>query len=563
MGFMGIKREHLQRYQNPWVFFLCLFCLLLFNVGLRPLATPDEGRYVEIPREMLETNNYVVPHLNGLPYLEKPPLVYWTVALSLKVFGINTIGARFPLVVFGLLGCLIVYAFSRLYQKRPYNLLPPLILGTSVLYFVLSRILVLDLCVTVWMTASLLAFYRSTLLQPSKKRLLFILAYGISMAGSVMTKGLIGIVLTGSIIVLWIFWTRQWRFLRIAFHPLALLSFLLLATPWHVLAWMQIKEFPWFYFIHEHFLRYTTYIHGRYQPFWFFIPIVFFGFFPWTPFLLSDFKRDSFSKKACQLYSFLWIWIGVIFLFFTASHSKLIPYILPIFPPLALLTGIALEKFLEKKEQPSFLFYFHGSLFIFIGIGLLIGRFLNLIQITEGLFCIEKLNTLVIAVALVFIVMGAGLLYKKHTSRTVFKITLVGHVVILMLVTFLDPLIQRVLPANVVANFIQNQNLPDYEVIVYRDYPQDLPVYLNHTVRILRYRGELFFGHTLKPHFLQILNDDQTKRLWEKKPCFIVMLSKRHGLIDEHLAHFLSPLCVVYKREPYLVLSNQENFKRS
>ena len=268
-------------YHLVFLFFSLLFALFLFLLSHRPLATPDEGRYVEIPREMLETGEYITPHLNGLPYFEKPPLTYWITAASLYVFGENTFAARIPLAIFAFFGCFALYIFMRTKAPVFYSLTPSFVLATSTLYFGMARILTLDLFVSIWITLAMLSFYQST--QKPHKPLLSVF-YGLSMAGAVMTKGFIGVVLPGFTILCWIAYQQNGQLLKKAFHPYALLAFFVFATPWHVLVAMHNPSFAWFYFVHEHFLRYTTVIHGRFQPFWFFIPVVILGSFPWIVF---------------------------------------------------------------------------------------------------------------------------------------------------------------------------------------------------------------------------------------------------------------------------------------
>src|SRR5262249_20671259 len=126
--------------------------------------------------------------------------------------------------------------------------------------------------------------------------------------------------------------------------------FLVMVAPWHVLVSLKNPEFPYFYFIYEHFTRFTTLEHGRFQPWWFFIPILFLGLFPWVYFLPQAIYEAQ-KKLSKEVFQFLGLWVGFIFLFFSFSHSKLIPYILPVFPPLALLLGIYGGKFWRENKN--------------------------------------------------------------------------------------------------------------------------------------------------------------------------------------------------------------------
>lgn len=176
--------------------FLIIGLGVLFLVGLgnRPLSSPDEGRYVEIPREMVMSGDYVTPHLNGLKYFEKPPFVYWLEAVPLKLGFTSEFAMRLPIAFFALLGCLSCYAFAARTFSRSTGLISAVVLGTSTLYFALSRIILLDLVFSVLTASGLFAFIIGIKLSPGKERRFHLLIAAITTALAVLTKGLIGIV---------------------------------------------------------------------------------------------------------------------------------------------------------------------------------------------------------------------------------------------------------------------------------------------------------------------------------------------------------------------------------
>ncbi len=140
-----------------------LICLLFtFMLGNRPLSVPDEGRYVEIPREMVASGNYLTPRLNGVKYFEKPVLFYWLEAFSIKLFGLNEFTLRLWPALFALFGCLAVaVAGARLFGRRT-GLLSAVVLATSLLYYGLSRAIILDMPVSILLTLALLSFLMGT-----------------------------------------------------------------------------------------------------------------------------------------------------------------------------------------------------------------------------------------------------------------------------------------------------------------------------------------------------------------------------------------------------------------
>jgi 4-amino-4-deoxy-L-arabinose transferase-like glycosyltransferase len=322
---------------------LCIGVFFGILLGSRPLSVPDEGRYVEIPREMVATGNYLTPRLNGVKYFEKPPLFYWMEAGFIRVFGLDEWSVRLGPALFALLGCIAVYyAGARLFGRAA-GIAAAVVLATSALYYALGRLITLDMPVTALLTASLLSFLLGTKEAVGPARRNFFWSFYIFAALATMTKGIIGILIPGMIIFWWLLLAKEWRTLRTMYLGSGLLLFLLIAAPWHIIVQWVNPEFFDFYFIHEHFQRYLTKVHGRYKPAWFFLPILLVGLFPWTAFLIQAVRRSlppSWSQRCEQKETiFLLLWAGLVFLFFSASDSKLIPYILPALPPLAILIG--------------------------------------------------------------------------------------------------------------------------------------------------------------------------------------------------------------------------------
>jgi len=312
-------------------------------LGGHPLSNPDEGRYAAIPREMIASHDYVTPRLNGVNYFEKPPLLYWAVAGCLQVFGFNEWAVRIMPALSGLGGVLLTYAAARRWQGRAVGLASAVVLGTSLLFFALSRILILDMAVSVLMCATLFCFILGVREAPGARRRWWFYGLYASAALATLTKGLIGFLVTGAVMFLWLLIFNQWKRLRPLHLPSGIALFLAIAAPWHLLAAQRNDTWAQFYFIHEHWERFTTTTHGRYEPWWYFIPIVILGLFPWMGFVpaaLREALAGGWAKRKENADAwFLVVWVAFVFLFFSKSQSKLIPYILPVFPPLAVLIG--------------------------------------------------------------------------------------------------------------------------------------------------------------------------------------------------------------------------------
>jgi 4-amino-4-deoxy-L-arabinose transferase-like glycosyltransferase len=325
---------------------VCLGIPFFQYLGQLPLIDPDEGRYAEIPREMLERGDLITPTLNYVKYFEKPPLLYWINAASLKLFGLNEFAARFPSALCGLLTVLVTYVIGRKLYGRRTAIFSALILGTSVGFVLQSRIILTDMLLTFCLTAALGAFIVAVRREGRRSRPLPWYLFYFFCACAVLTKGLIGMVFPAGILFFYFLLVRRWRLLSEMRLASGLLLFLAVAAPWFVAVSLRNPEFAHFFFIREHFERFTSTVHGRYQPFWFFVPVLLGTMLPWSFFipgaLVSAWRDRHHEEGRPGIY--LLIWTVLIFLFFSKSNSKLVPYILPVFPPLAILIGHRIDQ---------------------------------------------------------------------------------------------------------------------------------------------------------------------------------------------------------------------------
>ena len=333
-----VKNEH-----DCWLrdILLILFVLgipFIQYLGALPLIDPDEGRYAEIPREMLERWDFITPTLNYVHYFEKPPLLYWLNAASMKVFGLNEFAARLPSALCGVATVLTTYIIARRLYDRRTAIISALILATSTGFVIQSRIILTDMLLTFCLTAALGAFIVAASQEKHRdKPAPWYLFYFFS-ALAVLAKGLIGIVFPAGIIFFYLLLGREWSALKRMRLVSGLLLFLAVAAPWFVAVSLRNPEFARFFFIHEHFERFTSNVHGRSQPLWFFIPVLAGTMLPWSFFIPGALGRAWRSRHHEGLPGlFLLIWCVLIFLFFSKSGSKLVPYLLPIFPPLAIM----------------------------------------------------------------------------------------------------------------------------------------------------------------------------------------------------------------------------------
>jgi len=332
--------------RNVWLWgglLIGALCLLYFGfLGTIPLMEPDEGRYAEIPREMLADGNFVTAHQAGVAYVEKPPLYYWGTALSLSLFGINEFGARAFGTAMAIGGVLLTYWMGAVLGGRRTGLFAALVLATSPLYYILGRLTTMDMTLAVFLTLAIISGY--LVLARGRGRVYLYLAY-VGVALAFLAKGLVAVAFPAAILVLWAVSRWRWRELSRLFSPVGIGIMLALVLPWLLAVRRENPDFFWYFFIHEHVMRYTSTMHGRSRPFWYLLPFVPLGVLPWLPLVGRAWKmtRDwagSELERADRW--FLWTWIGFILLFYGTSHSQLITYIVPVFPPLAVLCGARL-----------------------------------------------------------------------------------------------------------------------------------------------------------------------------------------------------------------------------
>ncbi|MDP3371480.1 MAG: phospholipid carrier-dependent glycosyltransferase [Candidatus Paracaedibacteraceae bacterium] len=467
---------------------ILLFAPLYFLfLGNRPFATPDEARYVEIPREMLATGDWITPRLNGVKYFEKPPLLYWVGAVFQYLFGLKEFAMRIPIVLFGLTGIIGTYIFGRHFFNRKTALYAAFILGSSSLYFVLSRLIILDMAVSTFITLSLFSFYRAQEETDLKKRRLFYTLFTLFCAFGVLTKGIMALVVTGSVILFWATYAGRWRYIFPAYLPSNLILFLVITAPWHILASLKTPEFAYKYFIVEHFLRYTTTLHLRHQPVWFFIPILISGFLPWSAIFFQSFRK-AYSDFKKPLYSFLIIWFAFVFIFFSISQSKLIPYILPLFAPTALIVGHYLNDLISNGTPLKWPFKNITILSVACGIAALTAtHFFPELNTTK-----IELLPYVKALSICFFSIVFFSLPLLKLKKQVFGIALSSIAIMLILIPA-SPHIQR--PSlNTLIKIAMKEKKPYEPIASYMAYFQDLPVYANKTVMVVDAKGELEFG---------------------------------------------------------------------
>lgn len=346
---------------------LVLAVLYLGEIGGYPLQDPDEGRYAEIPREMIESGDWVTPKLNYVVYFEKPPLFYWLVAISFEIFGLNDAAARGVSALAGILTVLMTFFLGRSMLGVRAALFGAGILASSPIFFVLAEALTIDMVLTACMTATMASFYAAHV---SEKKTWWILAVSLSAGLGVLAKGPVALVVPGIVALAYILWRRDWRTLGALLRPGPILLFVAVVVPWFVLVSRANPEFLHFFFVREHFERFTAEVGHPEGPF-FYVPVLLLGPLPWTAVAIglacTRAGRQSLAEVPREAKSFLLIWGGLIIAFFTVASSKLATYILPALPPLALVAGGWLDRVVERTELAAAVARWLGTAMLVLG----------------------------------------------------------------------------------------------------------------------------------------------------------------------------------------------------
>lgn len=499
---------------------LLLASALLWFFGLehRSLFHPDEGRYAEIPREMVVTGDWLTPRLNGIKYFEKPPLQYWLTAGAYVLLGEHQWTSRLCTALAGFLGLLWTGFVAQALFGRGIGLLSAGVLASSVLYFIAGHFNTLDMGLTFWLNLALGAFLLAQQPHATASRVhRWALVMWAALGFAALSKGLIATVLPGLALVVYTLVEREvswWKPLKVS---TGLPLFLCITAPWFVAVSIANPEFAHFFFIHEHVERFLTTTHGRYQPWWFYIPILLLGLLPWVGLLPGAAKAawrippSSYARRFNES-RFLIVWVAVILVFFSASGSKLGLYILPAFPALAMLIAKRISALswrqLGIELSPSFVIAV-----VLTTVALNINRFTTGSD-RAALITAWSDSLVACGVALSFGMALALYLARAKKQRLllvlgVVLMTVPAYQFVLYDAEDLAPALSGSLLAKQLAPYLQRETT----VYSVSGYDQTLPFYIKRPVKLVNYLGELEFGVRQEPG-LWVKDEDAFSRSW-------------------------------------------------
>jgi 4-amino-4-deoxy-L-arabinose transferase-like glycosyltransferase len=519
--------KQISKHELLWITLACLgyFFILL---GSRVLNVPDEGRYSEVARAMLLTGDFITPRMNGVAFFHKPILHYWLQNLSFMLFGINEWAIRLMPALFGVLGVAMTYIAATLIYGRQTGRLAALMLASNPLYYLSTHYADMNLEVAVLISCSLLCFviairYPFDKRFGSKRRNLLWAAY-IFAGFAVLTKGMIGIVFPAMIIGAWIMLSGQWRLLKEMYIPSGLFLFVLIALPWFIAVQIQNPGFLHYFFIYQHFTRFTgSGFNNAFQD-WFYLPVLLLGFFPWSMVFVFAIK-DSLKRIFAATHTrhadlFLGLWFLLILIFFSLPESKIVGYILPVLPAMAILSAAYLLRRMLTVEQTGK--YPH----VFIGvavIALILGLAIYALPVTDMKHA-EQLLRMLPYLQAVFLVSGSVILLfalMRKLRLSVAAMALTGSSFSFVLLAIVIP-ISTADSIKPLADLAKDSMRPGDLVVSYEDYYYDLGIYLqwqDHIIVVSDWGDENIASRdNWRSEFYHGFPDTEGEETWMIKP---------------------------------------------
>jgi len=340
------------------VLVVCYVLLYIVPLGVRPMIFPDEFRYAEISREILQRGDWVVPHLDGLQYFEKPAFGYWLNTIAVALFGENAFAVRIcSVLAAGASGLILLLLVKMRGGGRFMGLLAAAIfLGFWEVFFV-GTFSALDSMFSLFVTATIALFFLAYTESSRRKRVVLLAFCGAACGLAFLTKGFLAFALPGVTVIGFLLWQRRTNdLLRYTWIPVT--SAIIVVLPWSLMIYLREGDFWHYFFWVQHVQRLVAADGGQHpEPFWFFIPFVFGGAFPWLfamPASVASLKQVRFKDPLLRL---ALCWLVLPFLLLSVSSGKLGTYILPCFAPLAILIGAGLGKYLAGGSQKAFTIY--------------------------------------------------------------------------------------------------------------------------------------------------------------------------------------------------------------
>lgn len=512
-------------YKKEGLFHILSFCLFVFfafcyGIYYYAIVDMNEGLYAEVAREMLVLKNYVIPHLNYVPYLEKPPGFYWLLSLSYKIFGVTAFSARLiPSAASVFLSCSIVWFLHKVKKELCLGWITVLILSSSFGYILISRVVFFDGLLTALVSSALFCFY----LWYQEEKKIFLRFFYVLLACAFLTKGMLALVIVFPISVLLLLFTGKIRRIFANFDAIGVSLFFLLIIPWHIFAAVRLPEFTWDYFVNEQWYRFLNKrIPHDYHTgaIYFYIPRVFAYLAPWSALVPTLFKRwRGKIAKQDPLKIFCWIWFSWALLVFSLSGAKGDYYMVLGTPPLAILLACKIREYFQSNRKNILNAIFIGYFLLLLGVIFYVLKY-NLMQPSM----LQHLKVLLLFFIVYFLV-GIILFWYYRKPQLSF-IFIAGFIIPLMLFyANFQHAMQDYYSQISLTEYI-NQHDAERDVYLFQDYEEisSALFYLQKRAYVVDSKSrDLYFGATTPAARGWFLNDKEFLARVDAQPSYIVV----------------------------------------
>ncbi|MFA5275321.1 MAG: glycosyltransferase family 39 protein [Candidatus Omnitrophota bacterium] len=508
------------------IFILIVLSFIFFMLGnnILSLTNPDEVFYSLTTKEMVTHNTWMTPHIFGQPQFEKPVLLYWLLRAAAIFFGFTSFSMRLFPALFGIFGVLAVYFLALTgFKNERKAFICGLVLMSSGLYIGMARTVFTDLVFSVFILLALAFFYWGYTFK--EKKTAGIILFFIFTALAVLTKGPLGALITFLTVFIFLGAKRELGFIRSASFFWGFLAFLALSLPWYVL--MEVKYGAAFnkeFFYNDHFRRLIEAEHSSNDR-WYFYPLSMIGcIFPWSLYLLAGlfYSLKNVKRNTNPVYLFMFVWLAVVFLIFQPAHSKLVSYILPLFPVLAMICGDYLyNAALNETRNKVLLIVNFIMLFIILifPVGLIIASRIFSSYLSSAVP--------VYVFSFLFVILAAWfafLIFKAKVSKIIFPLMLIVPLLVFSSLTVNKDVEPYVSSNNVCAYLKKNYSL-EGPIICSKFFVRGVRYYTDKEVMIFSMPPGNFFS----PHPIVFLGSaDQIKAQLAKYPATLFILNKHY-----------------------------------
>jgi len=452
--------------------FLVSFVFYLLFSHIMPITDPVESNYALTAKEMVLSSDWLSPRIYGNVWFDKPVFFYWLTAISFKVFGFSALAARIPPAFFAALGLVILYWFVNKLSKPSVACLATFVMGTSLEYIVLSKLVITDMVFFVFNSAALVFFYLGYIKMDDTKR--WYLGMYASMALAVLTKGPVGIFLPGLVMVLFIGTQRNWTELKKMSLPIGLLIFLAVTLPWYcsMYAIHGTDFFNTFFGVHN-YLRATVSEHPKDNVIYYYLVVFLMSMLPWSVIALKAFVQGykDLRSKSSTLILFSFLWALAYFVFYTLMATKYLTYTFPIIFPISILIALYLDQLLDQGKTKIIIYW--------VGFPLMVVIFLYMMISYHYLTGFSRIVTIS---SLLMIILFICWQLRGRDTTSIFRILclcqLASYVVLSI---FIFPVMTESRSGNKIAETISNH--PGYRVGMYRFYSTS-SVYYSGTIGV-------------------------------------------------------------------------------